>query len=255
MIKKLKYISYLIVLHISIICVLAGCSYKKVDFGMPHGITDRSNHVMFIWQITMWCSIVIGAIVLGLIIYSILRFRAKNKNIIPKQTQYNNKLEVIYTIVPVIIVVVLFIYTFIAQHAINKINNSSTNNIHVVARQWSWTFNYIDNNPKVYDIGTQEDKPTLYLVKDQKTTFIMTSPDVIHSFWIPAFLYKMDVIPGRENKFQITADKYGTYPGRCAEFCGLYHSKMLFTLKVVNQKQYNQHMKYLKSINHIGEIQ
>jgi cytochrome c oxidase subunit 2 len=126
----------------------------------------------------------------------------------------------------------------------------------VVGEQWSWTFNY-RNEPAVggktvYDAGTTAHKPTLWLVKGQTVEFHLYSPDVIHSFWVPVFLFKKDVIPGRDNSFAITPDRFGTFKGRCAELCGVYHSRMLFNVKVVDEQQFDAHLRQLQKAGDVG---
>jgi len=84
--------------------------------------------------------------------------------------------------------------------------------------------------------------------------FNLASADVIHSFWVPAFYFKLDVIPGRHNSFDITPDKVGVYSGKCAELCGTYHSAMLFTVHVVPEQEYIAYLNDLKSKGQVGEI-
>jgi cytochrome c oxidase subunit 2 len=81
--------------------------------------------------------------------------------------------------------------------------------------------------------------PLLEIPKGESVEFNLTSTDVIHSFWVPEFLFKRDVIPGHPNHFAITATKTGTFIGHCSELCGLYHSRMLFTVKIVTPAQFN----------------
>ena len=77
---------------------------------------------------------------------------------------------------------------------------------------------------------------------------------MIHSFWVPAFLFKMDVIPGRTNQFEVTPNKEGTFIGKCAELCGVDHSRMLFTVKVVSQAEFDAHMQELRAKGQIGQL-
>ena len=83
--------------------------------------------------------------------------------------------------------------------------------------------------------------------------FDLTSNDVIHAFWVPSFIYKLDVVPGRTNSFNVTPIKEGEYPGRCSELCGLYHSRMLFTLHIVSSDEYEQHLQDLADAGQTGE--
>jgi cytochrome c oxidase subunit 2 len=88
---------------------------------------------------------------------------------------------------------------------------------------------------------------TLVLPVNKRVRFIETSPDVIHSFWVPAFLFKRDVVPGRFNAFELTPTREGTYVGRCAEFCGEKHARMNFTVKVVSQAAYDSYIAGLQA--------
>jgi len=97
--------------------------------------------------------------------------------------------------------------------------------------------------------------PTLYLPVDESVTFKLQSPDVIHSFWIPAFLMKMDVFPDRMNQFQVTPNKVGEYAGRCAELCGVDHARMLFRVKVVPRAEFEQHIASLRAKGQVGSIE
>ena len=129
--------------------------------------------------------------------------------------------------------------------------------VEVLGQQWSWTFNYGvgEQDPSataedddfaydsyVYTSGTGADIPTLVLPVDQTIQFNLHSPDVIHDFGVPSFLVKMDVIPGRVNKFQATPTVEGTYAGKCYELCGISHSRMLFNVEVVSQDEYDAYL-------------
>ena len=109
----------------------------------------------------------------------------------------------------------------------------------------------------LYDVGTAEadDTPTLYLPVDESVQFELQSPDVVHSFWIPAFLMKMDVFPDRMNKFEVTPNKLGTFAGRCAELCGVDHARMLFNVEIVTRAEYDQHMAELRENGQVGAIE
>ena len=117
----------------------------------------------------------------------------------------------------------------------------------MVGQKWSWTFNYLEaDNPAVgqdvYNSGTIEKTPDLYLPVGKSVRFNLSSPDVIHSFWVPAFYQKLDVVPGRNNSFDMTPTKLGTFQGKCTELCGTYHSAMLFNVRVVSEEEYNTYL-------------
>src|SRR5690606_29406418 len=132
----------------------------------------------------------------------------------------------------------------------------------VVGKQWSWDFNYLDDG--VYETGQQAvltgqegveaTLPTLYLPLGERIEFELNSRDVIHSFWVPVFLYKKDILPGHTNYFQIVQERLGTYAGKCAELCGEYRSEMLFNVEVVTPEEYEQHMQGLRDRGQTGEL-
>ncbi len=187
-----------------------------------------------------------GVVVWALMFFVSWRYRRRSETDIPVQTRYNLPLEIFYTIVPIIMVVVLFQHTIMTQNAVlEEVEPDHT--IAVVGQQWSWTFNYLDEDvaggKNVYTAGTARDIPTLVLPVDEVVQFDLSSPDVIHSFWIPAFLMKMDVVPGRDNGFQVEPNRIGTYMGKCTELCGTYHSRMLFNVEVVSKEEYEQYLR------------
>jgi cytochrome c oxidase subunit 2 len=117
--------------------------------------------------------------------------------------------------------------------------------VNVTGFQWSWEFNYPDyklaNGRSVTTDGYmwgQGPLPVLEIPVGEPVNFNLISPDVIHAFWVPEFLFKRDVVPGHPNHFSVTATQTGTYTGHCSELCGLYHSRMLFTLKIVTPAQF-----------------
>ena len=132
----------------------------------------------------------------------------------------------------------------------------------VYGKMWSWDFNYLDEG--VWESGVQaindgepgveETLPTLYLPVGERVEFTLNSRDVIHSFWVPAFLFKMDVIPGRTNVFQVVPEREGVYQGKCAELCGEYHSDMLFNVAVVSREEFDAHMDELRALGQTGEL-
>ena len=151
--------------------------------------------------------------------------------------KYNIPIELLYTAVPTIMVAVLFYFTAKDESQLLKITNDQATSINVVGRQWSWSFNYnydaatgqqfTAGGPSVYEAGTPGQPPHLYLPLGEKVKFTLTSPDVIHSFWVPAFLFKLDVVPGRVNQFELTPTKQGEFIGECAEAAFHHHESHL----------------------------
>jgi cytochrome c oxidase subunit 2 len=154
-----------------------------------------------------------------------------------------------------------FYFTANEQDKLQAVKNDAQVHITVVAKQWSWDFNYVGDPAKpqssstVYETGTPKYEPTLYLPVNQKVEFTVLTRDVIHSFWVPNFMYKRDVIPGLTNRFELTPSRIGTYKGKCAELCGAYHSRMLFNVKVVSQQEYQAELQRLRSRGQVGLYQ
>jgi cytochrome c oxidase subunit 2 len=200
---------------------------------------------------------IVGVLVWGLIFYVCIRFRRRDPDEIPVQTRYNLPMEILYTIAPVIVVLVFFKFVVDTLGDVQDKSEKPDHVVRVVGQQWSWTFNYVedqalDGQTTVFEAGTPAELPTLYLPVGESVRFELTSPDVVHSFWIPAFNYKLDVIPGRSNEFQMTPIRTGSFEGRCAELCGTYHSRMLFNVEIVSPDEYAQHLQQLQDAGNVG---
>jgi cytochrome c oxidase subunit II len=232
--------------------LLSGCSPadipRMLDISTP--VTKEGQRIYDLWQGSWVAAWAVGALTWGLILWAVVAYRRRAPQA-PAQTRYNLPIEAMYTILPLIVIAVLFGYTARDQTELLKVSAKPQNTVNVVAFRWSWTFNYVDEN--TYDVGTPAGPlPTLYLPVGETVKFELTSPDVIHSFWVPAFLFKMDVIPGKTNQFELTPTKLGTYSGKCAELCGVDHSRMLFVVKVVTPEEFASHMAELKASGNVG---
>jgi cytochrome c oxidase subunit 2 len=248
---------------------LSGCSSAQNGeikrLALPVASTKEAPYVHDLWMWGWLAAMITGVLVWGLIFFVSVRYRRRSETEIPIQTRYNLPIEIFYTIAPIMVVIVFFYFTVDAQGKVQHDNKNPDETITVVGEQWSWTFNYnlgydtgkqayepAGSSEVVHEGGTTADRPTLWLVKDKSVEIYLASPDVIHSFWVPAFLYKMDVVPGRNNHFGITPTRAGTFEGRCAELCGVYHSRMLFNVKVVDQAAYDAHLKELATQGNTG---
>ena len=248
--------------------LLSGCSVGTKDewkrIAMPDPASAEGPGMLHLWQWAWVAALLTGVVVWGLILYAVIRFRRRSDDEIPVQTRYNLPIEIFYTVAPIMMVIVFFFFTVQEQDRVLKDVKDPDNTITVVGQQWSWTFNYnydagYDDfegrsvgSPVVYEAGTPADPPTLWLVKDETVEVHLYSPDVIHSFWVPAFLFKMDVFPGRDNHYTFTPTRLGTFEGRCAELCGVYHSRMLFKVKVVDRAAYDAHLADLAEAGNTG---
>jgi cytochrome c oxidase subunit II len=245
--------------------LLGACSVEDKTqikrLAMPVGATDRAPHTYHLWQGAWLAALLVGVLVWGLILYAAFKFRRRSDDEVPVQVRYNLPIEILYTVAPIIMVVVFFFFTVQTQDTVLADENGSKaqHHITVVGQQWSWSFNYLkdqalDGQTTVHEVGTTAYRPTLVLPVGQEVHVNLASPDVIHSFWVPAFLMKMDVVPGRHNQFSFTPTRVGEYVGRCAELCGTYHSRMLFNVKIVSPQEYASYLQGLKQKGATGEV-
>lgn len=276
-----------------VLATATGCTYKDFPrLGMPTPVTDEAPRILSLWQGSWAAALATGVLVWGLIIWSVIfHRRSRTKVEVPAQTRYNMPIEALYTIVPFIIIAVLFYFTARDESALLKTSKKPDHVVNVVGFQWSWAFNYLENvdgdkstsamnssaldaipdkwkktapagADGVYDTGTPGTRnpqtgnpgPTLWLPKGETVQFVLTSRDVIHSFWVVPFLMKQDVIPGHTNVFEVTPNKEGTFMGKCAELCGVDHSRMLFNVKVVSPERYREHLKDLAKKGQTGYL-
>ena len=239
---------------------LTGCSAEQGArfFGMPPAATVEAQHVGNLWLGAWIASMVIGIMVWGLIGWAVVRYRRREGDApAPRQTTYHLPLELLYTLVPFLIIGVLFFYTVKAADAVQEQTEQPDHQISVIGQKWSWTFNYLEeDNPDVgtnaYTFGIPEKLPDLYLPVNKTVRFTLNSADVIHSFWIPAFRYKLDMIPGHENTFEVTPTEVGSYDGKCAELCGELHSQMIFKVHIVTEDEYEAKVKELADGGNAG---
>jgi cytochrome c oxidase subunit 2 len=230
---------------------LTGCDLNNAfwRFGWPAGITEQSQEMRRLWTGSVIAALVVGFLVWGLILWSVVRHRKRGDEL-PKQTAYNLPLEIVYTIIPFIIIAVLFFFTVSVQNKVQARSADPDVTINVNAFKWNWEFEYPGTNgpdgQTVKTVGTSTEIPILVLPTDRKIRFEVASADVIHSFWVPEFLFKLDVIPGNENGinnvFQVTVRKTGAYVGRCAELCGSYHAFMNFEVRSVSGQDYDRYL-------------
>ncbi len=250
----------------SLMLLLSGCSQQEFSRGFLPGVPGVTNHtdrITGLWTtswIVLWG---IGLIAWGLMFYAVIVYRRrKGETGLPPQLRYNNPIETMFTVVPLIITIGFFAFTARDMAAIQEPNANPDVTVQVIAKQWSWDFNYVDGN--VYDSGIQSQfdgelgseaaLPTLYLPVNKSVKLDLSSRDVIHSFWVIDFLYKKDMFPGRTNHMYFTPQVEGTYKGKCAELCGEFHSMMLFNVKVVSQAEYDAHLAALAAAGNVGQL-
>lgn len=218
--------------------VLGGCLLP------PTPETTQAKDIFSLYTIVF----VMGAIVFfgveGMIIWSIIRYRRRDDRL-PDQLHGNTLIEIVWTAIPTVIVLALFVLSTITLTTISAKTDPAVT-IEVDAFQWQWTFHYLDGDSDPtndYQVtGTAVNPPVMGLPVGQPVRLILKSADVIHSFYVPHFLIKRDVVPfpaGQSpNELEFTITDAGTYAGQCAEFCGDLHSKMTFSILAMAPADY-----------------
>jgi cytochrome c oxidase subunit 2 len=222
------------------VVALTATACELPSFGYPHGITPQAHRLYNIWSGSSIAALAVGVFVWGLILFASFRYRKKSDEL-PQQVRYNLPVEILYTMVPFVIVAGLFYFTARDEIKVNETTPHPDVTVSVVGFRWQWQFGYVENDRVIGQVtGRPGETPVLVLPRGRSIRFVESSPDVIHSFWVPQFLFKRDVIPGRVNQFEISSiDRDGTFIGRCAEFCGTDHPRMNFTVKVVEPQEFD----------------
>jgi cytochrome c oxidase subunit 2 len=212
--------------------LLAGCNVPT--FGGYKGATTQGRTEEHLWQLFFISGLVVGGGVLLLILWAIFRYRRRSEEM-PKQTQYHTLLEIVYTAVPIAIVVVLFVFTVLAENQVDATPPSPGATITVNAFQWGWEFVY-PGGVKV--IGQTTQNPTMVIPTGTDVEIHLKSLDVLHGFYVPEFNFSRYASPGYTTSFDFNALHTGDFRGQCTQLCGLYHSLMFFNVKAVTKGQY-----------------
>jgi cytochrome c oxidase subunit 2 len=231
-----------------------GCTSNAFTrLGWPVPVTRQGQVALTLWQGSWIAAWLVGAVVWGLIVWAVIFHRKRASELVPHQVRYNLPIEMLYTVVPFIMIGVLFFFTARDENYIDKLPAHPDVTVNVTGYQWSWQFQYpgykvpgsqtgdvtINGEPWSPQIGNAQ-LPVLVIPDNEIVRFNLVSTDVIHSFWIVPFEFKRDVIPGHPNHFEVTPTKTWSGIGRCSELCGLYHSRMLFKVRIVTPAQFNQ---------------
>lgn len=243
---------------------LGGCSN-----GMAEGATPQARDIRELWNVLLIAGLAVYVLVQGLIVWAVIRYRRRDDDL-PRQTHGNNLLEVGWTAVPLIMVTVLFVLSWQGIQTVNaQSDGDDVRLIRVEGFQWQWNFTYVGEEvppppneaeaageapgetagegeeqeapqePESLRLeGSIAKPPEMVLPLGETVRFELQASDVIHSFYVPDFHYKLDVVPGRTNSFEVTLDRLGTFAGQCAEYCGLSHNDMHFTIKVVQPAEF-----------------
>jgi cytochrome c oxidase subunit 2 len=207
----------------------AGCA--------PNSATEQGKAIRDDYNVFLYLAAVVFVVVSGLLVWSMIRYRRRNDEL-PTQTHGNNALELTWTLIPTLIVLVLFIVTIQAQNKATRPAAQPALTVEVTAFQWSWRFAYAGTGADV--LGGPGTIPEMVLPVGQPVHIELTTADVVHSFYVPQALFKRQAIPGITNQFDLTFDKVGLYHGQCTQFCGLAHTDMAFRVQVVTQGEYQR---------------
>lgn len=248
--------------------LVPGIALADYALNMTQGITAISNEIYDLHQLVMWICTVAGILVFSVMIYSLINHR-KSKGAVAAQFHESAAVEVIWTVIPLIVLVAIAIP---ATRVLLDIEDPSKSDvtIQVTAWQWKWQYNYRDadlsffsnlatDSNEARQLGADPalaakadnyllnvDKPIVVPV-NKKVRLLLTSNDVLHAWWVPALAVKRDAIPGYINESHFTATKTGTYRGQCAELCGKDHGFMPIVVKVVEQGEYDSWLKAQKA--------
>jgi cytochrome c oxidase subunit II len=228
-------------LFLALVALLAGCGMIP-----PEPETTQAKEVFSLYLIVLAMGFVVFVGVEGFIVYSIIRYRRRDDRL-PTQVHGNNTIEMVWTVIPTVIVLVLFVLSMITLSSIDARAVHPGVTIEVDAFQWQWTFHYLDGdanpNNDVSITGTPASPAVMTLPVGEPIRLILRSSDVIHAFYVPHFLVKRDVIPVGEgrtpNELEFTVTSAGTYAGQCAEFCGDLHSQMTFSVHAVSPADFD----------------
>lgn len=205
---------------------------------MPQAQTSQGSAIDNLYTIAFAMSVVVAVLVWGLLTFAIVRYRRGRRSTqdLPRQTSGSLVLEVIWTAGPLLAILVLFGLTLVTLNSVNAAPQSDAVQLNVEGFRWGWRFSYPNDGVTVE--GVLAPGPEAVLPVGRQIAINVTSADVIHSFFVPQFLYKRDAIPGHPTSFTITIQQPGTYAGQCAEFCGVFHAQMPFTIRAVSDADY-----------------
>lgn len=211
-----------------LLVTLSGCAAESPSPLEP--ASDGAGEIAQLFYLVLGIAVVVFVLVEGLLIYAVFRYRRReDEDDEPEQVHGNAKLEILWTVIPAIIMVVLFVLTLRTLQAQTQTPEDAYV-IRVYGAQWFWRFEYVEEGV----FTTNE----LYVPVGRPVLFQIESTDVIHSFWIPQLGGKRDAVPGRTNEMWVQANKAGTYVGECAEFCGREHYAMLFEVHAMQEDEF-----------------
>jgi len=216
------------------------------DLGSPHGVTSQDSLTRQLWHVTYWFAVPIGLIVLFGIFWCLFRYRHREgSGRLPSQFQYHIPIEAAYTIIPLVIVAVVFGFMYHAENKVNAVSKTPAVKITVDGFQWGWRFIYPNGHEEVgtvaneLNINSENNLPVLYMPEGETVQIHLVSLDVVHTFYVKEFLFNRDLVPGVDNTFDLNVNKTGLFEGQCNNICGQYHAYMRFMVRVMPKDQYD----------------
>jgi cytochrome c oxidase subunit 2 len=244
-------------------CLTAPCAFAAWELNMPLGVTELSREIHGLHMLIFWICVLIAIAVFGMMIYSLVKFR-HSQGAVAANFDHSTKAEIVWTIIPIAILVGMAVPAAETLIKIEDTRNSDLT-IKVTGYQWKWHYDYLDKNVAYFSTITDDsnrarqldsgiDPKTIknYLLEvdhplvvpvGAKVRVLLTSGDVIHAWWVPAFGMKKDAIPGFVNELWFRADEPGVYRGQCAELCGYDHAFMPVVVEVKPQAEYDAWLK------------
>ncbi len=218
---------------VALLCA-ASCSWSP----LPAGATEQALDMHRVWALFLVIGLAVFAVVFGLIVFCVVRFRERpdGASVWPKQFRRNDKMEIVYTLLPLALVAGLFAVVYPVERRVEALEPAKLT-VDVTGYRWSWRFAYRDLGVTID--GTPNRPPEFLLPLNETTRLDVSSADVDHSFWVPEFLFKRDAIPGLRNEFDLTPNRAGRFRGECGEFCGLQHALTTFEVRVVPRPEFD----------------
>jgi cytochrome c oxidase subunit 2 len=221
-------------------------------FQLPHAITEQGKHTVLLFEAVLAISFLVFFGVTSALIYAVFRFRRQPGDPLPVQVHGSSTLEFLWTAIPVLILVALLIPSIILVIDLKTPPAEAKTDlmVEVVGHQWWWEFDYKNDGVRVQATPPNYDQlvpPALVVPVNKEILLRVRSTDVIHSFYAPHLLYKIQAIPGNVNEMHFKAEETGTFVGQCYQFCGTRHADMRWTLQVLSQADYDKWLRDAKS--------
>ena len=234
---------------VSAALLLGGCQVPT--FGAFRGATVQGKDEFKLWVGMFIAGLVVAIFVWGLIFWSDGQVPAPQRRPrCPASVPLEHALEITYTVIPLVMVLVIFYFTVITENEVDAVSQHPNEVINVQAYRWGWRFTYENSAGKPQGViietaaepqllaqpATSNQYPQLVLPDNATVRIVLSSLDVIHGFYVPAFNFSRYAQPGVTNTFDLTTSTNGVFPGQCTQYCGLYHSEMLFSVKVESRR-------------------